>query len=209
MGRVRNLLFVTVLGIVFALVPVSAPALSVPATLASDYAVGLLRGTSPATRPAFPIEYLGVAWRSGRAPAVRFENGGRWGAWRQVHPEADLPGRDGLHHSDLIPGYGAERYQLLGAARGVKAVAINAVDGPRHVVWHTPAQPAAQASVAEPPVVSRAAWGADESYRFDSVGNEVWPPAFYPTQKLTVHHTAGSNDPTQDYAATVRAIYYY
>ncbi|MGZ4783971.1 MAG: N-acetylmuramoyl-L-alanine amidase, partial [Oryzihumus sp.] len=32
---------------------------------------------------------------------------------------------------------------------------------------------------------------------------------YYPVQTLTVHHTAGSNDLTQDYAATVRAIYSY
>ena len=33
--------------------------------------------------------------------------------------------------------------------------------------------------------------------------------AFYDVQAITVHHTAGSNDPGQDYAATVRAIYSY
>ncbi len=36
----------------------------------------------------------------------------------------------------------------------------------------------------------------------------MWPPAFYPVQKLIVHHTAGvNNDPNP--AATVRSIYYY
>ena len=196
------------LGMVFVLVPVSAPALSMPATLAANHTVGSLHGSSEAIRPAFPIEYLGVAWRSGPAPAARFETHDRWGRWQAVHPETDLPGRDGLHHSDLIPGYGAQAYQLRGSANAVTAVAINAIDGPRHVVWRTPVQPPAQASVSEPPIVSRALWGADESYRFDSSGAEVWPPAFYPTQKLTVHHTAGqNNDPNP--AATVRSIYYY
>src|SRR5439155_4261704 len=79
--------------------------------------------------------------------------------------------------------------------------------GPRPwtVTW---GQPSAGASLTEAAVISRAQWGADGSYRFDSTGKEVWPPAFYPTQKLIVHHTAGQDD-DPDPAATVRAIYYY
>jgi uncharacterized protein with LGFP repeats len=62
--------------------------------------------------------------------------------------------------------------------------------------------------VAQPPILSRADWGADESLRFAAGGAEVWPPAFYPVQKLIVHHTAGANnDPNP--AATIRSIYYY
>jgi uncharacterized protein with LGFP repeats len=59
-----------------------------------------------------------------------------------------------------------------------------------------------------PAVTSRSGWGADESLRFDASGKEIWPPAFYPVQKLIVHHTDTQNqDP--DPAATVRSIYYY
>jgi uncharacterized protein with LGFP repeats len=64
------------------------------------------------------------------------------------------------------------------------------------------------AAAAQPPVTSRAGWGADESLRFDSAGNEKWAPEFHPTQKLIVHHTAGRND-DPDPPATVRSIYYY
>jgi len=59
-----------------------------------------------------------------------------------------------------------------------------------------------------PGVIPRSGWGADESIRFDSLGEERWTRAFYPLQKLVVHHTAGSNnDPNP--AATVRAIYQF
>jgi hypothetical protein len=59
-----------------------------------------------------------------------------------------------------------------------------------------------------PSVISRAAWGADESLRFDGAGDERWPREYFPLQKLVVHHTAGRNsDPNP--AATVRAIYYF
>ena len=60
----------------------------------------------------------------------------------------------------------------------------------------------------------RAGWGADERLRFDAAGTEVWPPAFFPVQRLTVHHTAtdtgvGSGGADGDPAALVRAIYRY
>jgi hypothetical protein len=59
-----------------------------------------------------------------------------------------------------------------------------------------------------PGVITRAAWGADESLRFDGAGDERWPREYFPLQKLVVHHTAGRNaDPNP--AATVRAIYYF
>lgn len=66
----------------------------------------------------------------------------------------------------------------------------------------------AAAAVSQPSVITRAAWGADKSLRFNADGTEKWIPAFYPVQKLIVHHTAGRNaDP--DPAATIRSIYYY
>jgi hypothetical protein len=63
-------------------------------------------------------------------------------------------------------------------------------------------------AVAQPSVIPRSGWGADESLRFDSNDNEIWPPQFWPVQKLILHHTATqSNDP--DPPATIRSIYYY
>src|SRR5919199_3954275 len=66
----------------------------------------------------------------------------------------------------------------------------------------------ASVGYSQPKVIPRIDWGADESYRFDSSGREIWPPAFYPVQKLIVHHTATQNsDPNPP--ATIRSIYYY
>jgi peptidoglycan/xylan/chitin deacetylase (PgdA/CDA1 family) len=65
----------------------------------------------------------------------------------------------------------------------------------------------AATTVAQPPVIPRAAWGADESFRFDSAGKENWPPTFWPIQKIIIHHTATQNfDPNP--AGTVRTIYH-
>ena len=63
------------------------------------------------------------------------------------------------------------------------------------------------ARAAEPPVIPRAAWGADESLRFNVAGAEIWPRMFWPVQKIVVHHTETQNyDP--DPAGTIRAIYH-
>ena len=69
--------------------------------------------------------------------------------------------------------------------------------------------PTARSSAyAQPSVLRRADWAADESLRFDGSGTEVWPAAYYPVQKLIVHHTATQNDDPNP-AATIRSIYYY
>ena len=75
-------------------------------------------------------------------------------------------------------------------------------------VSHGPSGTPAGASVAAPAILPRSGWGSDESLRFDATGREVWPPTFWPVQKLIVHHTATQNgDPNPP--STIRAIYYY
>jgi N-acetylmuramoyl-L-alanine amidase len=111
---------------------------------------------------------------------------------------------------------GGETFGAMMSARGAHAVRVWS-DRPLRrlsvlaVTDHGP--PAKRplrklAATAQPAVISRAGWGADESVRFDATGKEIWPPAFYPVQKVIVHHTATqNNDP--DPAGTIRSIYYY
>ncbi|MBK5306752.1 MAG: N-acetylmuramoyl-L-alanine amidase [Frankiaceae bacterium] len=87
---------------------------------------------------------------------------------------------------------------------------LGMADGARTVTRHrVPA--AASAAVAQPTVIARSAWGADESLRYDSTGKEIWPPAFYATRKLIVHHTDTPNGETDPAAvqSRIRSIYYY
>ena len=81
-------------------------------------------------------------------------------------------------------------------------------DGPRTVHYRVTGPRGATAAVAQPPVIRRSGWGADESLRLDARGQEVWPPEFHAAQKLITHHTAGKND-DPDPHATIRSIYYY
>ena len=154
--------------------------------------------------PAFPVDFVGVLWdgQHGATGAVRFRHANRWGAWQPLGEDgAEVPGR---FASALVAANDADAYQVRTPDnRGAVAVAINTTDGPRSSTALQPASAAAATAV-----VSRAAWGADESLRFDASNREIFPPSYYPAQKLTVHHTDTAND-DPDPAATVRAIYRY
>lgn len=70
-----------------------------------------------------------------------------------------------------------------------------------------PIEPSTQSSgTASIDIVSRAQWGADESLRFNSSGNETWPQKTTKTKAFIVHHTAGSNGGSNP-ASSVNAIY--
>jgi hypothetical protein len=163
----------------------------------------------------FPVEYVGVVAQlppgahlpeSGPAPygEVRFSVRGRWSGWRSFGQDGAQAA--GTFTSSLVSADRADAYQVRGlptAGRAWRVAALNTTDGPSVVVGHVRGSTARAASTC----LSRADWGADESLTAWSKGTDT--PAFAPVQVLTVHHTAGSNDPAQDYAATVRAIYSY
>lgn len=193
----------------------TAEAVQIPETLADGRPV-----QAGPVETSFPIDYLGVLWDApgyqptdtdhhhGAEPhgAVRFRHDGVWGPWVSfIEDGAEAAGQ---WASGLIPAGDADAYQVRGVPAGAvlpQAVALNTTDGPLVTVGTRPA--GAAGALAN--CLSRAQWGADESLRLSDDGDgatEVWPPAFYPVQAMTVHHTAGSNnDP--DPAATVRAIY--
>jgi flagellar hook assembly protein FlgD len=61
----------------------------------------------------------------------------------------------------------------------------------------------ARAAVPQPTIVTRAEWGADESWRTGT-------PDYAPVRMAIVHHTVNANDYTKDQApGLVRGIYYY
>jgi hypothetical protein len=156
----------------------------------------------------FAISHLAVGWRGAGQPAVRLRSASGWGEWQRVRRCG--AGKDGVASVPrwaLLTTYGALGYEIAPAwgVGGLAVTEINTTGGPAR----TAADKLTLYGRAVPVrYLSRAAWGADESLRFDSTGTEIWPPAYFPVQTLTVHHTAtANNDP--DPAATVRAIYYY
>lgn len=160
---------------------------------------------------AFPASHVALHW-AGESEAqvwVAFSDDGRTfrvpvSAGRDEVGE----GRGNGETYGAVLLAGAARFARVTSDRPLARLSILALD--TRGLGHAPTLAGAvvSAAVAQPPVTSRAGWGANESLRFDSTGRERWPPVFQPIQKLIVHHTAGqNNDP--DPAATVRAIYYY
>lgn len=147
---------------------------------------------------SFPIDFLGVLYNGdAHGATARFRSDGRWGPW--IDLEEDGVEVAGRWASGLVSGSDASAYQVRvpGGARSARAVVINTTDGPEQEAAVSAAAPCPDV----PTIVTRCEWGADESLM-------TWTPEFFPTQKLTVHHTATRNNDA-DPAATVRAIYRY
>lgn len=168
-------------------------------------------GTDGTVRPGFAVQTVGVRWPAHtRAGRLRFaDRQGRWSAWETV--VAGCPAGAGdtgpvTERVALVTSPGASAYELDLAA-GARAVALNGTDGPPQA----PASVAAadgRTSLFGRTYLSRAAWGADESLRFDANGAELNPCTYWPVQGFTVHHTATAND-DPDPAARMRSIYRY
>ncbi|MDQ4098684.1 MAG: N-acetylmuramoyl-L-alanine amidase [Actinomycetota bacterium] len=113
---------------------------------------------------------------------------------------------DGETYGAILPGRGATSARVT-SDRAIGRISVLVLADGERVVEERRVPASAGGAVAQPPIVSRAQWGADESLRFRGK-KEVWPPTFHPVQKLIVHHTAGQNaDPNPP--ATIRSIYYY
>jgi flagellar hook assembly protein FlgD len=156
-------------------------------------------------------------------------DGQTWGDWYSVGLEVATEGGGTAPQAFTEPLWtGAARYvqvaarQAAGrqaaplALRGVKVVAINSTEDADRgatllgVVRRTAAAvaglelaPPAGAMTTKPNIVTRAEWGANESYRSGS-------PSFGPVTMVFVHHTASGNNYSRAEApAIVRAVYAY
>jgi hypothetical protein len=170
----------------------------------------------------FPMTHIGAHWvarSSGGAVAVdlRWSSDGQ--AWSDWTPTViDAPDGVAPNAGTFAALVNADRatfaqyrlrFDTTGGSvrvRRLTLTCLNSVDGERARVW-LPASGGVSAAVSKPSVVTRAAWGCVESYRFSN-GREIWPREYVTTQKVVVHHTATPNG-YSNAAAEVRAIYYY
>ncbi len=174
----------------------------------------------------FDFNAIGVQWRAFLPPdtglqiSVRVStNGTAWSPWQEVAE----PEQEGDHYYALTPLIvGSERYiqyrltlttqqpNLTPHLHDITLTYIDSTRGPslEDVESLAPPQQLQGAGVPQPSIISRADWGANEGYRFDPQGHEIWPTDYQTPQKIVIHHTVTkNNDPNPP--ATVRAIYYY
>jgi len=176
------------------------------------------------------VTHFAIHWRGHATASVEAafsRDGTDFSPWRRVRLDElgmERPGRETYGAVMVAPGARVVRVRTdvplprlsvlaltdrLEAAGPRAEGAATASPQPTAADVRPAAESAATTSaVPQPTVIPRSGWGADESLRFDSTGKEVWPPQFYPVQKLIVHHTATQND-DPDPAATIRSIYYY
>lgn len=184
----------------------------------------------PVVEADFPFMAVAARWKGPddeAAPpelAVRVSRDGKgWSRWLDLGP-GDDDGRDappeGERWSHLIIARGRFLQARVVAAPAPTATVslddlelhyLDADDGPRAPRESATVEMAGiddvTAAAIEDQVVPRAAWGADESLRFDADGDEIWPPEYTEPRAQIVHHTVSANDPV-DPAAVLRSILY-
>src|SRR5256714_4237160 len=186
-----------------ALLAAAAPA---PASASSPTVARALHSRVERSRvfrlPGRP-SHVALHWRGERSARVRVALG-RHGRLRPVRLDELAEGRRTREtYGALMLTHGARTVRVVTDRPLARLTVLALTDRGASV-----RRAARAAAYAQPAVLRRADWGADEALRYDASGNEVWPPAYHPVQKLIVHHTDTQNgDP--DPAATVRSIYYY
>jgi hypothetical protein len=168
---------------------------------------------------------LGASWNGdvGTWPIIELQlsaDGSTWSETVLLAAQTDdggQPTRDGrlftpLAFSDattFVRYRTVDRAGAPGEVAGLSFVYIDPSDGP----WDDDISElgefttASTDTLAPPEVVTRAQWGANESWRFDTFG-EIWPPEYETVTHIIIHHTATANRPL-DVAGALRSIYYY
>lgn len=153
-------------------------------------------------RPGQPFSLVGLRW-TGAPPDVaelRVRHGRQWGPWTSLEPAETAPGSGGA--TEPVWTGPADEVQVRAVRDGAPAADVDAVL----------IDPGRAATDAAPPVsrdrgipvITRVAWGADESLRCTK------PEYDDAVRAVALHHTAESNDYTREQApAVVRAIYTY
>jgi hypothetical protein len=177
--------------------------------------------TSPAFSPPQPFSAAVWQWDAdipeGAALILSIRtslDGKVWTEWHDAAPDPDLKSgdTDWPGHVWIVEEARALQYRLQFASDGGIAAPVVA-----SVTWtFTDARPGPSVQeamqmvvpqgegpgVQRPAIIPRRGWGANESLM-------TWEPEYVTPVKIIIHHTATPNDPKQDPAAMVRAVYYY
>jgi flagellar hook assembly protein FlgD len=204
-----------------------AAALALAGTAAAQDVRVVVRDVSPAAARASaarPVpagfNMVGIHWQgSGRVWFRTAGQPGRFGPWRPARPEAEDAPDAGSGERRAGAGWhvgnpwwtGGSRwiqYRVAGAVTRLRvfflASPVTAADRARVAGAPTAARAPARGPAAQPPIVRRTAWNADESIVRGS-------PSIASRLRLAfVHHTAGSNSySASESAAIVRGIQRY
>jgi hypothetical protein len=177
------------------------------------------RGWERTAETGHPTQLVGFEWQGRDAGAVEVRALGPdgWTDWQLAEGNpAEGPDADSREYQNRVTagpvwvGQGVEQVQVRvaeGSLRGLKLHALRS-DAPSSGGGLGLTRPAG-ASPVQPGIVTRASWGADESYRSLNAG--CTQPLYASSLRFSVlHHTAGTNVYTAaDSAALIRGMYYF
>jgi uncharacterized protein YgiM (DUF1202 family) len=185
--------------------------------------LALMQGADPAQYVSFATDFpfyaLAPSWSGEGDPGGSVEllwsgDGVTWSEplWIGRSWHGGAPDRDGRHIGSLVatPGGAFIQYRTYDGAGNLAKLPgfeIDYIDATAGPTLEQVANPATTPSFSPPPVIARAAWGADESLRFGRGGKEIFPVAYQPVEHAIIHHadTANFNDPVLE----MRSIYYF
>lgn len=164
------------------------------------------------------LHVVGVTWPQGAVAEgaeveIRERTDGRWGAWTELHHDADHAPDAGTDEAARARA-GTDPWVSTADAVQARVVSPAPLEGqprldvvdPGASAADEPAAAAAGSASAQgvrPTIYSRAQWGADESLRAGGV-------SYGRVKAAVVHHTAGSNSYTADQVpGIIRGIYRY
>jgi len=140
---------------------------------------------------------------------VRYFSAGVWSDW--ITPEI-LPAKDGQLFTEPVLASAGEKIQYKLTANQSSPIKIIYLAGDSQKGNSFPnifqllfSKVSAEGTLN---IISRANWQADETWRLNASGAEVWPAEYKYPEKFVIHHTAGS-DGGMDPAPTVRGVYYW
>jgi len=175
---------------------------------------------SPVLRADFPFNALYINWEYQNPDLekdfelyVRFLNE-NWSDWEQMAFDDDNQGKDSSLanlNSQMIPTKLTDSFQykiIFNSSeskknlKNLQFIYLDTTKGPRGN-FRISTQ-----SNDDLKIISRQEWGANENYRLDATGQDLWLEEYYTPKKFVIHHTAGESA-NVDPKATIRAIQYY
>ncbi len=173
-----------------------------------------------APRDVSTFQLVGATWSSMSGTVtiqVKTLTGGTWSSWSQLDPEAaqdDKSSRNATEPLYVGDSTGVELRAVGAPGSSVTSLSAMTVTSPEVAadanLATVSAQTLAPVGVAQPNIISRAAWGADESLRSWNGAGCAVPMIDSTIKGAVIHHTAGSNSYTAAQSASiVRGIYAY
>lgn len=163
----------------------------------------------------FLFNLAGFAWQGKGQVKIylRFYNGQGWSNWYNPESENYFEKEGWYYNTEPILADQSSKIQysaeVEGEVRAVKLIYIKSYTNNIGEEENSVKPLFSKASSDnELTVISRSEWKADEDWRLNSKGKEIWPTQYQWPEKFVLHHTAG-NDGGDNPEGVLRGVYYW